>query len=130
MKRVQFNIRKILTVKISYAAGEREGYASKRAVSALFFALAKLRQWAHVMQVLGRQRTQLEWSEEREGVAGAMDCKVRLIWADGTTFDHMMELCDWLAPVVFQALRERESGAAMAALRGALKTPGTTRPRK
>jgi hypothetical protein len=130
MKRLQFNIRKILTVKISYAAGEREGYASKRALSVLFFELAKVRQAAHVWKVLGRSRMQLEWNETREGVAGALDCKVGLIWADGTTFDHVMELCDWLAPVLFQALRERESGAAIAALRGALKTPRTTRPRK
>lgn len=105
MRRLRIKIRKTLWLTLS-AVPEQE----KVAVAMFYRTLATIRQDAHVRKTRGNNWGSSDVSEERRK-DGKTVCSLRLTWIRGLQVDQVLDLCDWVAPIVFEAWMRRDSGA-------------------
>jgi hypothetical protein len=110
VERLRIKVRKALWLTLSAAPGQE-----KRALAMLLGRLAIERQTAHIMKTLV-YKIGPAGGEEGRREDGGVACTARFTWSRSTTNEKCMEVCDWLAPIVFQASRE----GTLAALREAL----------
>jgi hypothetical protein len=111
VERIRIKVRKTVWLTLSASPGQET-----IALAMLMGQLARDRQNAHILKTLG-YKTAPGGSEQTRKKDGEVACIVKLTWPGTLTSDKCMEVCDWLAPLIFQAQR---AGGTFAALYEAL----------
>ena len=114
MNRLRIKVQKSLWLTLAAEPGYEQ-----TALAILMGQLASDRQHAHVMKALGLGAS-LGGSKQSREKNGEVVCSVQLRWVS-TNNGKCTEVCDWLAPIVFQASREGTLATLEVALREADK---------